>query len=214
MSLVARVALKMFDPYLGKMQRMRQSQHEALHVDADVVFLGDSLTEFGHWNEWFPHLVTANRGIAGDMSGGLLARLDSCLGRQQQIFILIGTNDLTRDVPIKDIAANVEAIVERCRAVDTSAEIFIQSVTPRAASYSVAVQALNDEYRRMCNKLGVLYVDLWSSLVDGRGGIRPEFSLDQLHLTGAGYREWVTELQQKLIRPEKSYSRTLRGITN
>src|SRR6476620_4284261 len=74
-----------------------------------LVFLGDSITQ-GWGDDFrgkFPHLKVANRGISGDTSRGLLARLDddvlaldpSC------IVLLIGTNDVELKVPPEGIAA-------------------------------------------------------------------------------------------------------------
>src|SRR3954451_1058356 len=44
--------------------------------DADVVMLGDSITEGIDWHELFPHVRILNRGIGGDTSAGVLNRLD------------------------------------------------------------------------------------------------------------------------------------------
>src|SRR5690606_19300562 len=41
-----------------------------------IIFLGNSLTAAGRWNDILPNLPVLNRGISGDISYGVLARLD------------------------------------------------------------------------------------------------------------------------------------------
>ena len=192
MTLVTRTLLKLIDPFLAKMQHMRRSQFEvASPIDADLLFLGDSITEFGLWNEWFPGRSVVNRGIAGDTSQGVLDRLDRSIGRQRLLFLLIGTNDLTRDVPVARIAANVRLIVRRCLAEAPGTRLFLQGVMPRAASYRGRIEALNGSYREIAAATGATFIDLFPLLADGSGAIRGEYSADKLHLTGPAYRAWV-----------------------
>lgn len=196
MSLIARIMLKVIRPYVAKMQRMRHLQFRALpRANTDLLFLGDSITEFGLWSEWFSDRTVANRGVAGDVSQGVLDRLELGVSRHQKVFLLIGTNDLTCGVPIHQIAANVEAIVKRLLRTNPDTEIFLQSVMPRAPSYQGRIEALNTEYRRVATMLGVAYVDLWPVFADGSGGIRSDYSMDQLHLTGEAYRVWAEKLR-------------------
>ncbi len=196
MPLVARTLLKLIDPYLEKMQHMRRSQFEvASPIDTDLLFLGDSITEFGLWNEWFPDRTVVNRGIAGDTSQGVLERLDHSIGRQHMMFLLIGTNDLTRDVPVQRIAANVQTIIERCLAEAPSTLVYLQGVTPRAASYRPKLEALNGIYREIAEATGATFVDLFRILTGSGGEIPGEYSFDNLHLTGPAYRAWVDTIR-------------------
>ena len=196
MPLVARTLLKLIDPYLDKMQHMRRSQFEvAGPIDTDLLFLGDSITEFGLWNEWFPDRAVVNRGIAGDTSQGVLDRLDHSLGHQRLLFLLIGTNDLTRDVPLQRIGVNVQAIIERCLAGAPGTLLYLQSVTPRAASYRHKVEVLNGIYREIATATGATFVDLFQVLAGSCGQIPDRYSADNLHLTGAAYRAWVEAIR-------------------
>ena len=61
----------------------------------DIVFLGDSLTDWGPWDEIFPDYPIKNRGIGGERVKGLYRRLDNVvIGQPAKIFLMIGTNDL------------------------------------------------------------------------------------------------------------------------
>src|ERR1700691_2534070 len=46
----------------------RNTVFEAFHPHADIVMIGDSITNNGEWQEMFPGISIANRGIAGDRS--------------------------------------------------------------------------------------------------------------------------------------------------
>ena len=59
-----------------------------------IVFLGDSITEYGQWEELMQNPKVKNRGIAGDTTWGLLRRLSTITSTQPQaIFLMIGVND-------------------------------------------------------------------------------------------------------------------------
>ncbi|MEM1122498.1 MAG: hypothetical protein AAGJ18_18780 [Bacteroidota bacterium] len=56
----------------------RQNLFNQLSLEqGSIIFLGDSITEYGQWEELINHPKVKNRGIAGDTSWGLLRRLDN-----------------------------------------------------------------------------------------------------------------------------------------
>jgi len=58
----------------------------------DVVFIGDSITDGAEWEDLFPSLKIANRGIGGDRTDGVLKRLDSIYSTSaSRAFIMIGS---------------------------------------------------------------------------------------------------------------------------
>jgi len=84
-------------PY--EMNRNYQVRREMFHLDrneaARVLMLGDSLTAQGEWNAMLGEPSVANRGIDGDTSAGLLARVgDDADFRGDAVVIWIGTNDV------------------------------------------------------------------------------------------------------------------------
>ena len=62
----------------------------------DVVFIGDSIIDNAEWEELFPAVKIANRGIRGDKTDGVLNRMESIYTTSaQRAFIMIGINDLS-----------------------------------------------------------------------------------------------------------------------
>ena len=166
-----------------------------------VVFLGDSITEGGAWDEFFPDLRCLRRGVGGDSVGGVRGRLGSALHEPTAVSLLIGTNDLhglgkTRDVD--EIAEQFQGLVGEIRAAAPDAVLFVNSVTPRTASWVEKIHALNLHYVDIAAGADATYVDLWPALAADDGSLRKEFTRDRLHLTMPGYQAWVKVLQPHL----------------
>lgn len=195
-SLALRLALLIAERQMGDGQRTRRSQFEALAPGpGSIVFLGDSITEGGLWEEWFRDAGVVNRGIGGDTAPQVLDRVNAVAHDPAAVFLLIGTNDLTLRYPVEQIAQNIRGIIERARVLAPSSPIFLQSVMPRGARWRSRVLRLNSSLRRIAEQASVQYVDLWPALADEDGALKPAFTIDGLHLTGAGYAAWVEVLR-------------------
>ena len=169
-----------------------RSQFDELPIGgSDIVFLGDSITEGGSWEELFQGLPVRNRGIAGDVTTGVLARLDQITnGRPKKIFLLIGTNDLASQIEVAEIAGNVGRIVDSIRISSPGTQIYVQSVLPRSAGYRRDIERLNQLIEsRISGKAD--WINLYPLFLDGSdGSIRDDLSNDELHLLGKGYLVW------------------------
>jgi lysophospholipase L1-like esterase len=184
--------------FLEGHQARRVSAFEAFPlVPDDVVFLGDSITEGGLWEELFPGVRTRNRGIGGDTSDGVLRRLEQVTrAGPSKVFLLIGTNDLFRGAAEAEVVSNIEEILDRLKQESPDTEVYLQSVLPRAPSYRASVEALNARLAEVAGERGAAWVDLYSSFLDPEtGGIRAELSNDELHLLGPGYALWKEQIE-------------------
>lgn len=175
----------------------RVSQFEESPVRAgDTVFLGDSITELGNWEDLFPDARVRNRGIVGDETAGVLARLDQLTaGKPGQVFLMIGTNDLAFGVDENEIVANVEEIVSRISSEAPGTEIFVQSVLPRADGYREQIESLNRKLRSATSGEAT-WIDLYPHFLDVDGSISDIYSVDELHLSGKGYLVWRDIIQR------------------
>ncbi|GIF13781.1 GDSL-type esterase/lipase family protein [Actinoplanes teichomyceticus] len=167
---------------------------------ARVVFLGDSITEHGWWDELFPELPTVNRGIGGETTSDLLERLDDAIQSPLAVSLLIGTNDLhgpRRGRDISGIAQRTEHIVRRIRQRAPEAPLLLNSVLPRTG-FAARIKQLNEHYRRIAADNGAVYVDLWPTFADQNENLRREYTKDNLHLLPAGYLAWAQVLRPHL----------------
>ena len=194
--MILRFLLKLLRPLVEPQRLHSTSQFEAVPpADVDVLFVGDSITELGQWNEWFPDVRVANRGIAGNTSAQVVDRLAALGTRAKTIFLLIGTNDLSLGIKEDAIVANVETIVTHLQTTFAGAHIVVQSVMPRRKKWIARIRSLNARLATLAAAHGVDYLDLWPALADANDELDRSLSLDGLHLNGAGYARWVDVLR-------------------
>ncbi|TNF89028.1 MAG: hypothetical protein EP301_03785 [Gammaproteobacteria bacterium] len=191
------------------------SQFEHLEIQAgDVVFLGDSITEGGAWDELFPGMPVRNRGIGGDTTSGVLDRLDQITrGRPGKVFLKIGTNDLFIGVPEAEIAANVARIVRELKAASAGTQVYVQSVLPRQVEYRQAVESLNERLQAVAAASGATWIDLYPRFLDAAdGSIRDDLANDGLHLLGDGYLIWREQIAHLVNEPASSPTTSQAGV--
>lgn len=180
-----------------------------LHPPAGgIVFLGNSITEAGPWSEVLPGREVSNRGISGDNSFGVYARLDQVLAlRPRKLFLLIGINDLKRGTPPQYILASYERTVAKVKAASPHTVLYLQSVLPVAEQVMAPVYAkisnqkirvLNEGLRQLAAKYHCTYIDLYNDVfVDEQGQLKRELTTDGLHLKQLAYIKWTDYLKKK-----------------
>lgn len=172
----------------------------------EIVFLGNSITEVGEWQELLAGRPVVNRGISGDVTFGVLARLDEVLAsKPKKIFLLIGVNDLKRGLPVELIARNHQRIVSRIREASPRTAIYLQSVLPvhepmLASIYqkitNARVAELNRRLQALAGQRHIRYVNLHEVFADEHGQLKRELTTDGLHLKATAYLLWVNQLKK------------------
>ncbi|MDQ6809233.1 MAG: arylesterase [Verrucomicrobiota bacterium] len=165
-----------------------------------VLCLGDSLTAgFGlSRSQAFPALLSEkmrgssyrceiiNAGSSGDTTAGGLRRLPNHLDRRIDILLLeLGINDAFRGVPVEQMRANLQAIIDQTRARWPNAAIVI-------AGMQLPIFA-NDPYLLA---FGTMYADLAEKnqaalipfLLQGVGGDPTLNQPDRVHPNAAGQK--------------------------
>ena len=164
-----------------------------------TLLLGDSLTAWHDWSDLLgPHL---NHGIPGDTTDGLLYRLQRSLSANpERIILMIGTNDLIQQTPLEVVTHNYTRLLSELLEIE---HLFVLSVPPVAdAPHTTAINAdiaaLNEWLKEQIWKYGFTYVDVYGAMVDGHQAIRPEFTVDGVHLSDAGYAVWEKLLKEAI----------------
>lgn len=168
--------------------RPRAEQFAVFQPEVDTVMLGDSLIEGGLWSEIFPGARIANRGVGGDTTRRVLDRIHQVEPlKPKRVFLLVGLNDLARNVPVDQTLSNYTEIVARLQAM--GAQVFVISVVRPRGTDGLANQvvALNAELRVIADAHGCRYIDLDAAMSD-ENGIRPENTYDDTHFSAVGYR--------------------------
>ncbi|HKW98727.1 MAG TPA: GDSL-type esterase/lipase family protein [Bryobacteraceae bacterium] len=167
-----------------------------------VVFLGDSITDGWHLEEYFSGKDFVNRGISGQITGEMLGRMmaDVIDLKPKAVIVLAGTNDIARGVPVSAIKNNLVMIADladfnQIRPLFASilpVSDYHKNVNPRFEMTRnrppSTIVALNAWLRQFCSQRGYVYVDYFSSMVDSAGYLQADLADDGLHPNGKGYR--------------------------
>jgi lysophospholipase L1-like esterase len=170
-----------------------------------IMMVGNSITEGGDWKQLLNDSTIINRGISGDVTFGVLNRLDEIIGRKpSKIFLLIGVNDLSRNTPDEVIVTNIYRIAHTLRTRLPDTQVFVQSILPTNESFgnmmvnfkgkAKNIVTINDQLKQGAEKWKYTYVDLYTSFLNMRGEMDPQYATDGLHLNAAGYTHWVSIL--------------------
>ena len=197
----------------GEYYDQRRSLFEVLPIrSSDIVFLGNSITDGGEWAELFDNRHVRNRGISGDQTGWMLGRLDPILaGHPKRLFLMIGTNDLAAGVSPEEVAANIGKLLDRFAEESPWTKIYVQSILPvngvdtkaKAKNHwkkGAEIIEANKLIEALCEgRKNVLYIDVYSALVDQKGMLDQRYTNDGLHLMGEGYLAWK-EVIEKYVK--------------
>lgn len=191
----------------GQVERLHTQFAEWTEPSGGVVFVGDSITAGGLWGEIFPGTGARNRGIGGDTTEDVLARIGQVHAlRPEKLFLMIGINDLNRGVPRAETFANLRALFDGFDAQLPDTEIFVQSVLPVNEDWRIEVaaadlDAVNEHLAREARTRGYTFVDLWPVFAGPDGKLLRPLSNDGIHLVGKGYAQWRDAIAPLIMGP-------------
>lgn len=171
----------------------------------DIIFLGNSITAGTDWAKLLGLPQAKNRGISGDITFGVLERLQDVIdGKPAKVFILIGINDISRNIPDSVILRNYKTMIARIRKGSKKTKIYFNTLLPVNAAFNKFknhygkeehILWLNDEIRKFTAK-NVTVIDLYPNFTDQDKHLRAELTKDGLHLIPAGYQVWADFLKK------------------
>jgi lysophospholipase L1-like esterase len=171
----------------------------------DIIFLGNSITDGVDWVELVGNRHAKNRGISGDITFGVLQRLDEVMeGKPAKVFILIGINDIARNIPDAVILQNFQRMVARIKKGSPGTKIYLHTLMPVNSSFGKFpnhynkdghILAVNQGLRELAAREKVFLVDLYPAFLDNQSRLEAAYTHDGLHLTAKGYQKWAEVLQ-------------------
>lgn len=172
----------------------------------EIIFLGNSITDGAEWSELFGDPKIKNRGISGDITAGVIYRLDEVMARKPaKLFLMIGVNDLAGGKSPDNIVANILHIVSDIKSHVPATKIFVQSLLPvndEFGKFSSHVNkgqqiiAINKQLADNAGRAGYTFINLYEHFRNQNGKLNARYTNDGLHLKGDGYLLW-----QSLIYP-------------
>jgi len=170
------------------------------------LFIGDSITEGFDLVRFFNDEDVVNMGISGDFTSGVLMRLEAVEKLQPKtIFIMIGINDILKNVPDARIHENYKKIIVSIRAICPDAHLFVQSVlptnnmggSPESNALVIArIRDLNTMLDEQCLVDGATFINLYSIFEMDGTHLNPDYTYDGLHVNEEGYKVWSAFIRQ------------------
>lgn len=167
-------------------------------ANSKLVFLGDGITEQYDLKKYYSlYSNKFNRGIAGDTTFTLQDRLIVSLLNVRPVVcvLLIGTNN------INSALKNYEEILQEIKDKSPQTKMIIQSIYPTAGEYhkrNKKIVEVNEEIKKLAQKYGYDYADVYSVLKDEKGELNSKYTTDGLHLNNDGYKA-VTSVLTPII---------------
>ncbi len=170
----------------------------------DIIFLGNSITAGADWNELLSLPQARNRGISGDITYGVLERLDEVTsGKPAKVFVLIGINDMARNIPDSVILSNYEKIIHRIKKESPRTRIYFNTLLPVNNSFPEKnhfnkdehIAALNAGLRKIEAREKITLIETHDHFLDKDKKLDKQYTYDGLHLTAAGYAHWASLLK-------------------
>jgi lysophospholipase L1-like esterase len=187
-------------------QRLAKFASEPI-IPGRIIFLGDSITEMGDWKKILNDNTVINRGICGDITYGVLRRLKDITNRNpSKVFILVGINDLGKNIPgvliLDNYLKTVREIHDKC----PKTVIYVQSVLPvnpglpyfpQHYDKQEQILALNQLLAVYAKEENYTYIDIFHLFADSEGRLGSQYTYEGLHLKQSAYPIWADYLRKQ-----------------
>jgi lysophospholipase L1-like esterase len=172
--------------------------------DDDIIFIGDSITEGGKaWSSKFNRNNIKNRGISGDVTDGVIARLGEIFYfKPKAVFIMIGVNDLfnlhfQKEIPSPEyVSNNVLTIIGQINEKSPKTKVYLQTLLPTHEDFmNKNILKVNTMLKQQKGERNYILIDLNASFKNDNGFLNEKFTYDGVHLNDKGYTHWVEILK-------------------
>lgn len=174
-----------------------------------ILFVGSSLMEQFPVNELLMDLqlpyTVYNRSIGGFTTTELMEVLDVCVYdlRPAHIFINIGTNDLNGpEYSLSGLMERYEAILTAIKEHLPEAKLHLLAYYPMSEKVAAKnpmmadilqyrnnarVSEANGAVKALAEKMGAQFLNCNAGITDGEGNMKPEYTIEGMHMYGDGY---------------------------
>ena len=211
------MAVQLLENWLLKEQEKIQTKYRELNqisvMEPDIIFIGDSIIEYYPLQELLGTSKTiVNRGIRGYQTGLLQENLDAHLygDAVDQFVLLIGINDIGKDVPMNEALNNLESVIQTISRDYPLSQIKLVSILPvnegenfKQTVYirtNEKINAWNQAYQDLASAyMQVEFVPVFENLLDQEGQLKADYTTDGLHLSVAGYQALSNTLKKYIL---------------
>ena len=195
-----------------RQEEVEKKKKELERKTENIVFFGDSITDFYDLNKYYKGYYVVNSGIAGDKTKDLLEQIDKrvYIYNPTKVFILIGTNDIAfTDLSNDEIANNIEKIIKKIQENRPKAKIYVESIYPvnntddKKVNKDIVknrsnkrIKEINSILKEKCKYLNVKYINMYAKLTDEEGNLNIDYTKEGLHLNDNGYKVVTKKIKE------------------
>lgn len=182
-----------------------------LRKKENIVFLGDSITDYYPIEDIYMDLPIVKSGVAGYRTQDILDRMDSMVYQYNptKVFLLIGTNDLTENIEQKRdyTTKKIEEIIEKIKEKRKKTKIYLESIYPVNEKIDKKtvdgrknniINDINENLKEYCKNNRVVYIDMYKELADEDNNFSKKYTDDGLHPNDLGYAK-ISQVRIKYI---------------
>lgn len=189
---------------------IKPSKKELMKYE-NIVFFGDSITEYYDLNKYYEQVPVINSGTSGNTTNDLLGTMteEVYVYNPTKVVLLIGINDMNKTQDDNAILENIKTITKNIKEKRPKAKLYVESIYPVDRDrYTILVQnnvdnnrirRVNAEIEKMCIENDYVYINMFDELNDETTDkLIYEYSKDGLHLSEEGYKVVTEKLKTVL----------------
>lgn len=164
--------------------------------------------------------VIYNRGIGGTTTADLMQSMDVCIFdlEPSKLFINIGSNDIggtEKRYSKEALLLNYDSILEQIKVRLPKCEVFVMAYYPINAHADFGVDPIekqsmfatrtnanileaNEAVERLAKGHGISFINVNEGLTDAEGNLKPEFTVEGIHLWPSAYSVILNNLKRYL----------------
>jgi lysophospholipase L1-like esterase len=207
------------------MRHHEQINERAKQGDVELLFIGDSITDFWQtpatasarpqggggkdvWEKYYGNRKAMNAGISGDRTQHVLWRLDH--GNLDGIHpklavVMIGTNNAPQDGNTGgEIGEGIKAIIGKLREKLPETKVLLLAIFPRSdkpaenEQMKKKIAKANQIAASLADNKMIYFMDIGPRFLDAEGNIPTDIVPDHLHPNAKGYEIWAKAIEPKV----------------
>lgn len=167
---------------------------------ARVVMLGDSISYRGNWRILLRDHEIINHGVDGDTTHNVLYRMARVVTEDVDVLsLMLGINDIAMGEMAEDICERMVLVMEHFKGlrIIVTSTLHVGADIYEADTMNHQVDLLNTCLKTVVQSHTLQFLDLNAVLSDG-SGLKPQYSIDGVHLSSAAYEQWAQLLHDVL----------------
>lgn len=190
----------------SKSSVIKNSQYKNFDATGKILFIGDSIVEFGIWDELIPNQKILNRGAGSEATIDILDKIEMLTdSNPESVIIMAGINDFSQRCSSAETFINYKKIVENF--LKDQKKVYIVSTLLCSPFYEKNCTDKLDRITRLNNHLyeyahdnkNLIFIDS-NSVMSESGVLIKNYTNDGIHLNSNGYKVLAKKIQESISK--------------